>query len=349
MAKIRKVDGKYMVDYRIDGVRRRVFLDSRDEARNLVKSIQGSGPLKQPVLETRRLLRDAIHDYVANVTSKKGPRAQKEEPAWFEPFYDFLWDQGIEFVDQIKVIHLTKLQTNMLKSVGPGTVNRRFGLFSHFFSVCLDWDFISEDPTMKLKMLEHSPERRRLWTDEQITEAIRLAPFQWAQDVFWFVAHTGARDIEVCRLTWTDVDFAKGSFVLRSYKGRSGKLRERSIPMTEEMKSFLTEIRLRQPLRIGPDTGFVFVNNRGVPLTSHRIAQVMRRVADKMGLKNHSLYGFRHSLFTGMAENNVSHEKIKQLAGHADIRTTQIYTSQLSTKSLLKTLDETARSRKIER
>ena len=72
---------------------------------------------------------------------------------------------------------------------------------------------------------------------------------------------------------------------------------------------------------------FMFLNNRGRPLTRVMIFLVIKQLAEKIGLKkNISPHTFRHSFATHLIEGGADLRAVQEMLGHESITTTEIYT-----------------------
>ena len=63
----------------------------------------------------------------------------------------------------------------------------------------------------------------------------------------------------------------------------------------------------------------------------NHITTLMNKAGIDYSNKNHGPHAFRHSLATNMINNNVPIEKIKEILGHKNIRSTAIYITKDST------------------
>jgi integrase/recombinase XerD len=87
-------------------------------------------------------------------------------------------------------------------------------------------------------------------------------------------------------------------------------------------------VSMERPKLVKRQTGSeIFLSTRGTKLTTTRIWQVVKRIAQHSGLeKNVYPHLLRHSFATHLLGNGADLRIIQEMLGHADISTTQIYT-----------------------
>jgi integrase/recombinase XerD len=134
---------------------------------------------------------------------------------------------------------------------------------------------------------------------------------------------TGLRVSELVRVRSADVNTDMG--VLRTI-GKGGK--HRLIPVGRSALAALERWGpARQQLLRGRASEFLFVTNRGKPLTRqsfwHRVRYYGRKAGVQAELSPHVL---RHSFATHLLERGADLRSVQVMLGHADISTTQIYT-----------------------
>ena len=143
---------------------------------------------------------------------------------------------------------------------------------------------------------------------------------------------TGMRRSELAHLKTLDLDYERGTLMVRQGKGR----KDRMIPIGERalawIRRYLDEVR-PQFVR-EPDDGTLFLTNLFEPFSPNRLTQLVRELIDAADIgKRGSCHLFRHTCATLMLEGGADIRFIQQLLGHAELSTTQIYT-QVSIQQL---------------
>jgi integrase/recombinase XerD len=85
------------------------------------------------------------------------------------------------------------------------------------------------------------------------------------------------------------------------------------------------EVRIHQKIN-KDDSDILFLNRRGSKLTRAMIFTIIKRLAEKAGIKKKiSPHTFRHSFATHLLENGADLRAIQQMLGHESITTTEVY------------------------
>jgi len=144
-----------------------------------------------------------------------------------------------------------------------------------------------------------------------------------------FIYYCGLRVGEFLSIKIEDIDFKERVIKVASKKKSHGLLGERIIPLPKplilDLKMYIKMINREEDILM--------------PLTKQRIWQIVKKTADKAGIKkNVHTHTLRHSYATHILEETGNIELVKELLGHETIKTTQIYT-HLSTKAKKKAIE----------
>ena len=133
---------------------------------------------------------------------------------------------------------------------------------------------------------------------------------------------TGLRVSETVSLKVTEIDLNGGLLVCH---GKGSK--ERRVPIGRSAAQWL-ETYLSKRGRAGKegDSGHLFVNSAGRPLTRQVAWAAIKRYAARASLTDVSPHTLRHSFATHLLQRGADSRSVQALLGHTDISTTQIYT-----------------------
>jgi len=140
--------------------------------------------------------------------------------------------------------------------------------------------------------------------------------------MFELLYSSGLRVSELVLLKMEDINFEAG-FLRVLGKGSKERIVPANIRAIEKLKQYIgnerTEIlkKKRSP--------YLFVTNRGKPMTRQRFWQTIKKLGRKLGLEI-SPHTMRHSFATHLLEGGADLRSLQKMLGHSDISTTQIYT-----------------------
>lgn len=128
----------------------------------------------------------------------------------------------------------------------------------------------------------------------------------------------GLRVSEVINLKVRDVNLDELTIHIKNAKGN----KDRITIFPEKLKADLSEM-----LALQHGNEFLFESERGGKLTERTAQKVFDSALEKSGIKKAATFhSLRHSFATHLLENGVDVRYVQELLGHANIRTTQIYT-----------------------
>ncbi len=136
---------------------------------------------------------------------------------------------------------------------------------------------------------------------------------------------TGMRRMELANLKTVDVDRINGTVLVIQGKGR----KDRFIPIGERacrwIDKYLDEVR--PELVTYHDDGTLFLTAMGEPFNLNWLSITVSDYVKRANLnKTGGCHLFRHTLATVMLENGADIRHIQAILGHADLKSTQIYT-----------------------
>ena len=140
--------------------------------------------------------------------------------------------------------------------------------------------------------------------------------------LFELMYATGLRVSETVSLKLVEIDLDGGLLVCH---GKGSK--ERHVPIGRSAVSWLQRyMGARARAGRGIESGYLFINSVGHPLTRQMAWAAIKRYAARADLKNVSPHTLRHSFATHLLQRGADSRSVQALLGHTDISTTQIYT-----------------------
>ena len=155
------------------------------------------------------------------------------------------------------------------------------------------------------------------------------------------MASTGARADEVCSATVGEIDRRAERPIWRVGRAKGDKRRDVPLPSPTivAVDTWLEERRERFPVK---QADALFIRHNGSPLDVNVLDRLLRGLALRASVSlppGASAHSLRHTYGVTLALRGVPQSVIAQLMGHADPRTTSIYTTVASTQ-LIAALDD---------
>jgi len=237
---------------------------------------------------------------------------------------------GIKDAREIRKIELVEYKGALEASdLAPKTVKNYLDHFKVFLRWCRsDLEIISQIPSFPSVTL--SPKPFRWLVQEDQVKIFDHIPEQ-DRPIIHFLALHGCRPAEARALRIRDLNLAAGTVTISSTfsgtvfqekrKGRGSKAY--TLPIHQEMMEFVAS-RSSEAL----PGAWVFINPRhGGPYTENKLRRIWEAARIAAGLdRSLRLYdATRHSFASQLRAAGVGIERIKDLVGHSDIRTTLKY------------------------
>ena len=210
--------------------------------------------------------------------------------------------------------------------LSPATISGRVQSAKALFDWCVRREYLEKSPASHLRKpkVNHHCDGSKVMAVEDLARLVAVAekradagkPRDLA--LLLFLVETGCRVGEAAslRLDWLDLE--KGDGVVE------GKTDRRAVDFTE-----VTAEALRAWLAVRPVVGhvFVWVGQRGGPLSARGIYEVLRRLAKEAGVEGRfNPHAIRHLVGQSWSDA-VNLELVRQKLGHSDIRVTAMFYS----------------------
>ena len=208
------------------------------------------------------------------------------------------------------------------------SVNRKLSSLRSFYRFLLRRGLVKVDPMLKVVGPKKKKPLPSFVREEDMNRLLDDVPFdggfegQRDRMILEMFYATGMRLSELIGLDDVDVDT---SARLIKVKGKRSK--QRLIPFGDELREdLLMYIKVRnETFSEGAEAFFVLKDGRRMyPMLVYRL--VRRNLSKVVALKKRSPHVLRHSFATAMLNGNAELRAVKELLGHENLATTEIYT-----------------------
>jgi len=243
-----------------------------------------------------------------------------------------------QFLSFTKIKTLKQIDRNLIKSFlehlyhegfSVSSTERKLACLKSFFHYLVREGEMGTDPTSDIKLPKKA---KRLPKALSIAETIRLISAPQEKNhislrdaaLLELLYATGMRASEAVGLNISDINLSV-SFVRCFGKGS----RERIVPVNQltlqAIRKYLEEGRPKFPKK---DKDALLVDKNGKRLTRQGLWLIIKKYVKRAGIKGKtSPHTLRHSFATHLLEKGADLRSVQEMLGHADISTTQIYTS----------------------
>ena len=211
------------------------------------------------------------------------------------------------------------------RGYNAASVNRKLSTLRSFYHYLLKISAITVDPTARLSGLRKPKRLPQVVHDADLEGLLDTMPadgFVQMRDklIVDMLYETGMRRSELVNLDTTDVDFS-----LMQVKVLGKRNKQRLIPIGRGLASMIGDyLAMRAPVAVG---SALFVTPDGRRITAAQVyAVVHKALTSVIRSGKRSPHVLRHSFATVLLDNGADLESVKELLGHADLATTQIYT-----------------------
>jgi integrase/recombinase XerD len=215
------------------------------------------------------------------------------------------------------------------RGLAPASVARRLSAVRGFYRHLVREDVVRRDPTEHLDRPRATRPLPRALSRESATRLVEAPDTRRPAGLrdraaLELLYATGMRASECLGLRLEDLNASAG-YVICTGKGA----KQRLVPVGAEaltwVRRYLRDVRPGHTRR--RDSGRLFVNPRGGPLSRQSLWTLVRRAAAAAGLTHRvSPHVLRHSFASHLLEGGADLRSVQAMLGHADISTTQIYT-----------------------
>jgi len=203
------------------------------------------------------------------------------------------------------------------KGYKNGSVNGYITIIRMFFNYCIDRDLFQGNNPAARQALDDDSIRQIELSESDILEILQMTKCRPTLHTCCMLAlFSGMRRGEIFQLCWSDIDFNNNIIRLRAETTKTKTARE--IPLAEELKSHLLEVKLKsRSVRVISD--FSYLKKISRIWHDHRYKLSCCKV-NGLDLRFHDL---RHVFGQRLLTKGVDILEIQQWLGHSSVKMTQ--------------------------
>jgi site-specific recombinase XerD len=196
------------------------------------------------------------------------------------------------------------------------------------FNKAREWDYIKTSPLDKLKFPKIKSNLPLFINAKELDSILENVNDEQLRQFYILALHTGLRLNEILNLRWSAIDFQEktlkvehtAEFTTKGKKERIIPLNIIALKLLKDKFTTLTVINIEK-------NDLLFSKCAGVKLNGDYVSKQFKKALRKTkGInKMLHLHSLRHSFASLMVQKGVSLYVVKDLLGHTDVRTTQIY------------------------
>jgi site-specific recombinase XerD len=318
----------YQIVYFVDGKRNSVSTKTKikSEAMKLLFEFQNSiieKPQEKIIhleIEPLVILSAFTQEYISYLESTKSPNYISSINYSFKELIRFVGDIPLSKLD-IRIID--KFITSSFSRTQRGA-HLFYRTLKAAFNKAMEWNYIESNPFTKVKFPKLSKSFPIFISEDELLIILTNTPYQYLKDIFTVGFYTGLRLGELINMKWNWIDFFQNQITVKctdDFLTKSKK--ERNVPMSEKVKSIMIN---RFNLAVHQPGEVVFYRIKGRIFHQETISKQFKQAVRKSNLNEKiHFHSLRHSFASLLVQRGVSLYVVKELLGHEDLVTTQIY------------------------
>jgi len=204
------------------------------------------------------------------------------------------------------------------------------------FNKAVVWNYLEDNPFNKIKAPKVPKSFPVFISESELIIILNKTEMQLMKDIFTTAFFTGMRLGELVNMKWNWIDFKENIITVKnSSEFNSKNKRERIIPIHTKVQTILKNL-----YQLGKfENTLVFSRYEGIKLNEDFVSKQFKKAvrAAKLNDKIH-FHTLRHSFASALVQRGISLYAVKELLGHGNIKTTQIY-SHLQKDNLMEAVN----------
>lgn len=262
-------------------------------------------------LDRSELLNDFVKSCLANYEAKSEPETFKRMKYSLNVFKDFIGNKQLSAITKRDMDRF--VEHRLGQGLSKTTINIDIRSIKAAFGKAVEWEIIQKNNISGFKQLRIDKKAPIFLTMEDIKKVAEKIDEPIIKSAFFFYLLTGCRRDELINITWQDIDTASKKMHIRKTKTHL----DRWIPINDSLMEIIKSMT--------PDKDKVNPIGKLFPMHSDTMTHKMKKVMRDAGFPDMKLHNLRHTFASLVAMEGASLQVIRDLLGHTDIRTTEIY------------------------
>ncbi len=289
-------------------------------------------------MQTNKSLLKYFNDYLTRIrgVQRFSENTIKSYGKDIEQFVSFCSERGIEYPAEVTqntirlfLMYLTE------QDVERKSIARKLSALRGFFKYLKAEARLKENPLAEIKNPKTKKNLPETLSSNFIEEIFKILDEEKEQKdrllyktIFDLLYGCALRVSELCNLTLHDVDFDRKTIRVFG-KGAKHRIVPVGAKTMETLKEYLASI--------GNDPNLFLVNKNGTKVYPKFVQRLVKKYISLVSdIKNNNPHTLRHSAATHMLDRGADLLAVKEILGHENLSTTQIYT-HVSVERLKKT------------
>lgn len=277
--------------------------------------------------------------------------ARKIKPTTLNRYKELINDYLVPRLGSIKLqdlkpIHIEQFYNSMAdlpgksgRKLSPRTASQAGAILKTALKQAVEVEnLITINPATRVRLPKSTTNTPTPFTLSELKQFLDVASFHRLYFYFRLSAFTGARRGELLALRWSDFDgkaisisknrTKAGREVVELNSTKGGNNGQRRVPLdieTIEQFQVHRKNQLKERLVMGQhwqETGYVFVQENGLPLSTNTVSDLYRKLIKKAGLRPNRLHDQRHLHATELLRLGEPLHVVAQRLGHRDAMVT---------------------------
>jgi integrase/recombinase XerC len=235
---------------------------------------------------------------------------------------DFIGDTDITTLSHQDILGWVKKEHG--KGSSPKTLQRKLSTVRSFFNFLINSEIVTTNPALNIKAPKASKNLPKIINIDELSYLLDMTPANdlQARDIasFDLLYSCGIRLSELSAIELKDINRSQNSIRV------TGKGNKQRITYFGNKTIVSLDRWLAIRDKLNPQTNHLFISRDGKHLSNRSIQKRLEIFAQKYASKHIHPHMLRHSFASHVLDSSKDLLAVKDLLGHADISSTQIYT-----------------------